>query len=213
LSQKMANLVVLIIDDHPVVISGCRTILSRDTGIKVIAAHDHKSGMHAFTAHRPDVTIVDINLPDLSGFEVLRQIRKRSPDAAVIMLSMNDEPTFVVRSVELGAKGFLSKGDDPKLLLNAVRQVAKGGTFIAPELAKIVAFSNSAARSNPTSELGPRELETLRLLARGQRIGEVADALGVSYKTVANTASLLKKKLGARSNPELIRIAMDMGMG
>lgn len=209
----MANLTVLIIDDHPVVISGCRTILSRDAGIKVFAAHSHKSGMAAFDAHEPDVTIVDINLPDLSGFEVLRQIRKRSPDAAVIMLSMNDEPTFVVRSVELGAKGFLSKGDDPKLLLKAVRDVAKGGTYIAPELAKIVAFSSSAARANPAGQLGPREIETLRLLARGKRIGEVADALGVSYKTVANTTSLLKKKLGARSNPELIRFAMDMGMG
>jgi DNA-binding NarL/FixJ family response regulator len=208
----MANLVVLIIDDHPVVISGCRTILSRDAGIKVLAASDHKTGMQAFNSHKPDVTIVDINLPDLSGFEVLRQIRKGSPEAAVIMLSMNDEPSFVVRSIELGARGFLSKGDDPRLLLTAVRQVAKGDTFMAPRLAKIVAFSSSAARANPVSELGPRELETLRLLARGQRIGEVADTLGVSYKTVANTASLLKKKLGARSNPELIRIAMDMGM-
>lgn len=208
----MANLVVLIIDDHPVVISGCRTVLSRDAGIKVFAASDHKTGMQAFNSHKPDVTVVDINLPDLSGFEVLRQIRKRSPQAAVIMLSMNDEPSFVIRSIELGARGFLSKGDDPRQLLTAVRQVAKGETFLAPQLAKIVAFSSSTARANPASELGPRELETLRLLARGQRIGEVADTLGVSYKTVANIASLLKKKLGARSNPELIRIAMDMGM-
>jgi DNA-binding NarL/FixJ family response regulator len=209
----MANLVVLIIDDHPVVISGCRTILSRDAGIKVIAAHDHKTGMQAFNTQQPDVTIIDINLPELSGFDVLRQIRKRSPEAAVIVLSMNDEPSFIVRSLELGAMGFLSKGDDPKLLLSAVRQVAKGGTFLAPGVAKTIAFSRGAARAHTTSELGARELETLRLLARGQRIGEVADTLGVSYKTIANTASLLKKKLGARSNPELIRMALDLGMG
>lgn len=209
----MANLVVLIIDDHPVVISGCRTVLSRDAGIKVIAAHDHKTGMHAFNTHQPDVTIVDINLPDLSGFDLLRQIRKRSPEAAVVMLSMNDEPGFIIRSLELGAMGFLSKGDDPRLLLHAVRQVAKGNNYLAPGLAKTIAFSRAGSRAQTTSELGPRELETLRLLARGQRIGEVADALGVSYKTIANTASLLKKKLGARSNPELIRMALDLGMG
>lgn len=208
----MADLTVLIIDDHPLVISGCRAVLARDSGIKVFSASDHKAGIAAFKAHEPDVTVVDINLPDLSGFEVLRQIRKRSPDAAVIMLSMNDEPTFVIRSVELGARGFLSKGDDPKLLLKAVRDVASGGTYIAPELAKIVAFSNAAARSSPADQLGPREVETLRLLARGKRIRDVADALGVSYKTVANTASLLKKKLGAGSNPELIRMAIDMGL-
>ena len=94
---------------------------------------------------------------------------------------------------------------------SAVRQFARSQN--AHTRIGLVAFSSSAARANPAGQLGPREIETLRLLARGKRIGEVADALGVSYKTVANTTSLLKKKLGARSNPELIRFSMDMGMG
>jgi DNA-binding NarL/FixJ family response regulator len=209
----MAKLLVLIVDDHPLVVSGCEAILSRDSTIKVVSAENEKSGFQAYLTHEPDVSVVDINLPDLSGFELLRRIRKQESDAAVIIMSMNDDPTFVLRAVELGAKGFLSKSDDPRLILKAVRQVAKGETFIAPELARTITFSSTAIRSDPASQLGPRELEALRLLGRGHRIAEVAEILGVSYKTVANTTSLLKQKLGANSNSDLIRKAIDMGLG
>jgi DNA-binding NarL/FixJ family response regulator len=206
----MADLVVLVVDDHPVVVSGCKTVFARDPSIKVVSANDHKSGLESYKTHRPDVTIVDINLPDLSGFDLLRRIRKAEPDAAVIMLSMNDDPGFVVRSAELGAKGFLSKTDDPRLLLKAVRSVAKGETYITPELAQTVAFAPGAASDE--SQLNSRELETLRLLAKGHRIGEMAELMGVSYKTVANTTSIMKRKLKARSHSDLIRIAVDMGL-
>jgi DNA-binding NarL/FixJ family response regulator len=110
----------------------------------------------------------------------------------------------------LGAKGFLSKSDDPRLLLKAVRAVAKGDNYIAPELAQSVAFATG--RKSDASQLGARELETLRLLAKGHRIGEMAERMGVSYKTVANTTSIMKRKLKARSHSDLIRIAVDMDL-
>jgi DNA-binding NarL/FixJ family response regulator len=104
---------VLIVDDHPVVLSGCRTLLAVDQSIRIDEASDAKSGHRAYISKRPDVTMIDIGLPDVSGFELMRRIRKDDPDAKIIMFSMNDDPAFVVRAVELGAQGYVSKGDDP----------------------------------------------------------------------------------------------------
>jgi DNA-binding NarL/FixJ family response regulator len=203
---------ILIVDDHPVVLSGCRSLFAGDSSVKIDDASDAKSGHRAYVHRRPDVTIIDINLPDVSGFELMRRIRKDDPDARIIMFSMNHDPAFVVRAVEMGAQGYVSKGDDPRLLVKAVRKVAAGDHFITPELAEAVTFSGAAIKANPVSQMTPRELEILRLLGRGDKIVEVADALEISYKTVANTTSLLKQKLGAKSHSDLIRIAVEMGL-
>ena len=143
----------------------------------------------------------------------MRRIRKDDPDAKIIMFSMNDDPAFVVRAVEMGAQGYVSKGDDPRMLVKAVRKVAAGDNFISPQLAEAVTFSGAAIKANPASLMSARELEILRLLGRGDKIVEVAEALEISYKTVANTTSLLKQKLGAKNHSDLIRIAVEMGLG
>src|SRR3954470_23750467 len=203
---------LLIVDDHPVVVSGCRSLFASDPSISIDEAVDEKSGHRAYLSKRPDITIIDINLPDLSGFELMRRIRKEDPDAKIIMLSMNDDPAFVVRAIELGAQGYVSKSDDPRVLVKAVRKVAAAEKFISPQLAEAVTFSSAAIKASPASQMSPRELEILRLLGRGDKIVEVADALGISYKTVANTTSLLKQKLGAKNHSDLIRIAVEMGL-
>jgi DNA-binding NarL/FixJ family response regulator len=204
---------VLIVDDHPVVVSGCRSLFASDTSVKIDGAGDAKSGQKAFVTCKPDVTVIDINLPDVSGFELMRRIRKDDPDAKIIMFSMNDDPALVVRAVEMGAQGYVAKGDDPRMLMKAVRKVASGDNFISPQLAEAVTFSGASIKANPASQMTARELEILRLLGRGDKIGEVADALDISYKTVANTTSLLKQKLGAKNHSDLIRIAIEMGLG
>ena len=208
-----SSIKVLIVDDHPVVLSGCRSLFAGDASIKIEEASDAKSGHRAFVQKKPDITIIDINLPDVSGFELMRRIRKDDPDARIIMFSMNNDPAFVVRAVEMGAQGYVSKGDDPRVLVKAVRKVAAGDNFISPDLAEAVTFSGAAIKANPASQMSARELEILRLLGRGDKIVEVADALGISYKTVANTTSLLKQKLGAKNHSDLIRIAVEMGLG
>jgi DNA-binding NarL/FixJ family response regulator len=204
---------VLIVDDHPVVLFGCRSLFASDTSVKIDEAGDAKSGHKAFARRKPDVTVIDINLPDVSGFELMRRIRKEDPDAKIIMFSMNDDPALVVRAVEMGAQGYVAKGDDPRMLMKAVRKVASGDNFISPQLAEAVTFSGASIKANPASQLTARGLEILRLLGRGDKIGEVAHALDVSYKTVANTTSLLKQKLGAKNHSDLIRIAIEMGLG
>ncbi|MBR0758587.1 response regulator transcription factor [Bradyrhizobium jicamae] len=203
---------VLIVDDHPVVLSGCRALFASDASVRIDEASDAKSGHRAFLAKKPDVVLIDIKLPDVSGFELMRRIRKDDPDARIIMFSMNDDPAFVVRAVEMGAQGYVSKGDDPRILMKAVRKVAAGDNFISPQLAEAVTFSGAAIKANPASQVSARELEILRLLGRGDKIVEVAKALDISYKTVANTTSLLKQKLGAKNHSDLIRIAVEMGL-
>ncbi|MGY3129581.1 DNA-binding NarL/FixJ family response regulator [Bradyrhizobium sp. USDA 4501] len=204
---------VLIVDDHPVVVSGCRSLFASDKAVKIEEAADAKAGLRAFTQRRPDVTVIDIKLPDVSGFELLRRIRKDDPVARIIMFSMNDDPAFVVRAVEMGAQGYVSKSDDPRLFVKAVRKVAAGERFISPHLAEAIAFAGAAIKASPASQMSARELEILRLLGRGDKIVEVASALGISYKTVANATSLLKQKLGAKNHSDLVRIAVEMELG
>lgn len=203
---------ILIVDDHPVVVSGCRSLFASDGSVKIDEAGDAKSGHSAFTRRRPDVTVIDIKLPDVSGFELMRRIRKDDPNARIIMLSMNDDPAFVLRAIEMGAQGYVSKGDDPRLLVKAVRKVAAGERFISPHLAEAVAFAGTSARANPAAQLSGRELEILRMLGRGDKIAEVASSLSISYKTVANTTSLLKQKLGAKNHSDLVRIAVEVDL-
>jgi DNA-binding NarL/FixJ family response regulator len=204
---------VLIVDDHPVVLSGCRSLFASDNTVKIEEATDAKSGHRAYLARKPDVTVIDIKLPDVSGFELMRRIRKDDPHARIIMFSMNDDPALVVHAIEMGAQGYVWKGDDPRMLVKAVRKVAAGDNFISPQLAEAVTFSGASIKANPASQVTARELEILRLLGRGDKIAEVANALEISYKTVANTTSLLKQKLGAKSHTDLIRIAVEMGAG
>jgi DNA-binding NarL/FixJ family response regulator len=203
---------ILIVDDHPMVVSGCRSLFASEAEVEIEEAGDAKSGHRAFVRSHPDVTVIDLKLPDLSGFELMRRIRKTEPEAKIIILSMNDDPAFVVRAFEMGAQGYISKGDDPRLLLRAVRRVLDGENFVSPRLAEAVTFSTAALRAHPASKLSSRELEILALLARGNRIDEVAEALNISYKTVANTTSLLKQKVGAKTHSDLIRIAVEMDL-
>ena len=143
----------------------------------------------------------------------MRRIRKDDPDAKIIMFSVSEDPALVIRAIEMGAQGYVAKGDDPRVLVKAVRKVASGANFISPRLAEAVTFSGASIKSSPVSQMTARELEILRLLGRGDKIVEVADALDISYKTVANTTSLLKQKLRAKNHSDLIRIAVEMELG
>jgi DNA-binding NarL/FixJ family response regulator len=211
--KSKTTIKVLVVDDHPVVLSGCRSLFASDSSLKISDANDARSGHQTYLHKKPDVTLIDINLPDVSGFELMRRIRKDDPDAKIIIFSMNDDPAFVVRAIDMGAQGYLSKGDDPRLLVKAVHKVAAGENFVSPQMAEAVTFSGATIKANPASQMTARELEVMRLLGRGDKIVEIADALDISYKTVANITSLMKQKLGAKSHSDLIRIAVELGLG
>jgi two-component system, NarL family, invasion response regulator UvrY len=200
---------VLIIDDHPMVIEGCRGILANQKDIDVVEAHDAADAMKVFATAPPDVTVLDINLPGVSGFELLHRLLKRSADAKVIVFTMNDDPVFAARSIDQGAKGYLTKNEDPKAFVKAIRSVAAGEQYLSTNLALKLAFSDRNFARNPLESLSRREIEILRNLASGKDMTEIAHILGISYKTVANNCLLLKRKLGVRSKADLLRFAVE----
>ncbi|RNJ49914.1 response regulator transcription factor [Methylocystis hirsuta] len=200
---------VLIVDDHPIIVSGCAAMLAGEGDIDVVDARDAETGLAVFVAQKPDVTVVDIGLPGVSGFELTRRILAADPQARIVVFSMNDDPIFAARAIQMGAKGYVTKNDDPYLLLTAVREVASGGVFLMPKIANQLAFEKSGGGASPLSVLTARELEILRMLGRGLGTTEIADATQVSYKTIANSCSIIKRKLGARTPMELMRIALE----
>jgi len=200
---------VLIVDDHPIIVAGCSAMLAGEGDIEVVDARDAETGLVAFQAHKPDVTVVDIAMPGLSGLELARRILDNDPAARIVVFSMNDDPIFAARAIEAGAKGYVTKNDDPYLLLKAVREVAEGGVFLMPKIANQLAFEKSGGAVNPLSALTARELEILRMLGAGLGMAEIAEATQVSYKTIANSCSIMKRKLGARTPMELMKIALE----
>jgi DNA-binding NarL/FixJ family response regulator len=203
---------VLIVDDHPIVVSGCRTVFVDEPGIVLLEASDAESGELAFATEQPDISVIDINLPTVSGFELARRILARDASARIIMFSMNDDPAFAARAIDIGAKGYVTKTGDPNDLLEAVREVGKGGVYLAPAIARSVAFARPALAQNPLSKLTSREMEILRLLSSGKSLSEIAWMVHSSYKTVANTSSIMRHKLGVRSSAELVRLAIESGV-
>jgi two-component system, NarL family, invasion response regulator UvrY len=206
------NMRVLIADDHPIVASGCRTILADEPDVVLLEAADAESAERIFASEHPHICLIDINLPTVSGFELARRILAQDASARIIMFSMNDDPIFVARAIEVGAKGFVSKTGDPQDLVEAIREVGKGGVYLPPALARDMAFAGPAVASNPLSKLNSREMEILRLLTAGKSLSEIAWLVHSPYKTVANTSSIIRQKLGVRTSAELVRLAIESGV-
>ena len=200
---------VLIVDDHPIVASGCRALFADDADIVILEAADAESGEQVFAAEHPDVCVLDINLPTVSGFELARRILARASSARIVMFSMNDDPVFAARAIEIGAKGYVSKSGDPCDLVAAIREVGNGGVYLPAAMARSVAFAGPAFAQNPLSKLTSREIEILRLLSSGKTLSEIAWLVHSSYKTIANTSSIIRQKLGLRSASELVRFAIE----
>ena len=203
---------VLIVDDHPIVASGCRTVLADEEDVVLLEAPDAESAERVFVAERPDICLIDINLPTVSGFELARRVLAHDRTARIIMFSMNDDPVFVARAIEIGAKGFVSKTGDPLDLIEAIREVGKGGVYLPAAMARSVAFARSDVARNPFSKLNSREMEILRLLSAGKSLSEIAWLVHSPYKTVANTSSIIRQKLGVRTAAELVRLAIENGV-
>jgi DNA-binding NarL/FixJ family response regulator len=203
---------VLIIDDHPIVLQGCRRVLE-DAGIEpILAASDLVAGYRLYLRHRPDVAIVDLAIAGkgLGGLELIRRIRAHDTDAHILVLSMHNDPVIVARSLEAGASGYVLKDTSSEELVKAVQQVSTGVPFLSRELAMKVALTGTSARTNPLADLTPRELQVLALLAEGKPYDTIAGELSVSYKTVVNVSSQLKHKLGSSTLAQLVSTAVKL---
>jgi len=203
---------VLIIDDHPIVLQGCRRMLE-DAGVTVVLeARDAVSGYRLYRRHRPDVVIIDLAMQGsgLGGLPLIRRISAHDRRVRILVFSMHSDPIIVARALEAGATGYVLKDSSSEDLLEAFEKVRAGKPYLSNDLAMQVALVHTPARQNPLAELTPRELQTLALLAEGKPYGRIAEEINVSYKTVVNVSSQLKQKLDARNLPELIRTAVQL---
>ena len=200
---------VLIVDDHPVIIAGCNAMFAAEGDIELFDAKDAETGFDSFLKLQPDLCILDIAMPKHSGFDLMQQILEADKTAKIIIFSMNDDPIFASRALALGAKGYVTKNDNPYLLLEAVRKVMSGGAFLIPRMTEALAIQGGAIKTDIWRILNEREREILKLLGDGLQPREISSQTGVSYKTVVNACSIIKNKLGLRTTNELSQKAYE----
>ena len=201
---------VLLVDDHAVVREGYRRLLEWASGIQVIgeAANGPDAVRMNQTLH-PDVVVMDLAMPGVSGLDAMRRILAHAPQTRVLIFSMHEEPIFADRALQAGAYGYVTKSSAGEVLVEAVRAVARGERFVRhPPISP----TSSNDQANAVSQLSARELEVLQLLAQGFALDEIGVRLGVSAKTVANYQSLIRQKLGADNALQLIQVARRLGI-
>lgn len=202
---------VLVVEDHAIVRAGIRRLLAERGDVEVFEAATGEAALEDIAARKFALVILDLNLPGLAGLELLRRIVRHAPSVPVMVFSQHTEAIYATRALESGARGFVSKNATPEELLAAIETILSGGTAIEKDVAAEMALHDLAedAYLRPLTE---RDLEILRLLSAGDSLSEIADKLGIAYKTVANTLGRIKEKLGVGQTSELIRIAVGRGL-
>jgi DNA-binding NarL/FixJ family response regulator len=193
---------LLLVDDHAIVREGVIRLLSLSVEAEVVEAKSGREALAVFRAEKPEVVILDLNLPGSGGLDLLRRLLIEDPKVKVLIFSMHTTPLY-------GAKGYVSKGAGAEELVDAIQQIIAGGKYVEKDLAADLAVSvlGSDESGKP---LSARELDIMRLLAKGKGLSDIADALGISYKTVANTCTGIKHKLLVERTSDLIRVAVEM---
>jgi two-component system, NarL family, response regulator len=198
---------VLVVDDHSLLRTGVANIINQEADLEVVAeAADGRDGVEAFRALRPDVTLMDLRMPEMEGVEAVRRIRELDPQARVIVLTTYDADEDIARALQAGAKAYILKDIAAAALIACIRDVLAGKTYLAP-----TAAAKLAERVTQV-QLTPRELAALRLLANGESNKEIATSLGISERTVKTHLAHLFEKLGVTSRTEAVRVATRRGL-
>jgi two-component system, NarL family, response regulator NreC len=203
---------VLIVDDHAVVRSGLRLLLEREEDLEPVAeAGNAQEAVRQARLHKPDIVLLDVVMPGASGVDTVADLRSAAPDARILMLSMQDDPTYVRRAFAEGASGYVLKEAADSELVQAIRHVAEGEQYVHPALgARLV--SQQEAREEAADALSSREREVLTLLALGHTNSEIAQRLVVSVRTVESHRAHIMNKLRVSTRAELVRYAMQHGL-
>ena len=203
---------VLLADDHSIVRAGLRRIVEESGDMEVIAeAADGREAIRLVRKTAPDVAVIDISMPGLDGLEVVSRLRGHCPDLPILILTMHEEGQYVVRAIQAGAMGYMTKQSAPEQLLKAIRKIHAGSRYLTDEAAETLALriAKGTGEQSPLDSLSMRELQVLRRLAMGHTNREIASAYSISIKTVDTYRSRLLKKLNLRNNAELSRFAIQ----
>jgi two-component system, NarL family, invasion response regulator UvrY len=199
---------ILLVDDHVVVRAGVRRLLASEVEVLILEANSSQEALEIYRRERPDLVVVDLNLIGSSGLELIRRLVQLDKSSNILVLSMHSEPVYAARALQVGARGYVSKSASADEFVDAVRQVGKGGRYIEREIAAELAIGKFS-RIDPLDQLTAREIDILRLLGEGKSYTQIAAALGVSYKTIANSSSVIREKLGVETTAELIRLSIE----
>jgi DNA-binding NarL/FixJ family response regulator len=204
---------IFLVDDHPLVREWLGALVDQAADLSVCGeASSVSEALQGLARLRPDVAIVDISLPDGSGFEVVRHIRAHWPETAVVVLSMHEERTYAERAIREGARGYVMKGENTGAIISAIRKVTEGGIFLSPsmKIANARNFLDDALSSprSPVEKLSNREMEVFQLLGHTRGTRQIAQALNISIKTVQSFCERIKEKLQLANASELLREAV-----
>jgi DNA-binding NarL/FixJ family response regulator len=202
---------LLVVDDHAIVRSGIRRLLGDREDVEVLEAASGEDALEAVSTQAVDLIVLDLNLPGLGGLELLRRLVRTAPKTQILVFSQHAEAIYATKALEAGARGFVSKNALPEEFLEAIDHVLAGAVVVEKSVQREMTVRELAedAYLKPLTE---RDLEILRLLAAGNSLSEIAAKLGIAYKTVANTLSRIKEKLGVGQTSDLIRIAVGRGL-
>jgi DNA-binding NarL/FixJ family response regulator len=208
----MTMIKVLLADDHSIVRAGLRRIVEESRDMQVVAeAADGREAVRLIRKSPPDVAVIDISMPVLDGLEVVNILRQEFANLPILVLTMHEEPQYLIRAIEAGAMGFITKQSAPDQLVEAIRRVHGGNRYLTPEAAEALALrvAKGSGGQSPLDTLSTRELQVLRRLALGHTNREIASAYYISIKTVDTYRFRLLKKLNLRNNAELSRFAIQ----
>jgi two-component system, NarL family, invasion response regulator UvrY len=204
---------ILLVDDHAVVREGYRSVLQKQQGLRVIAeASDGAEAYRLFKEVKPDLVIMDVTMPGIGGIEAIRRIRQWDRDARILVFTMHENSGFAVQAIRAGARGYVTKSSPPDVLVQAARDVLAGRMAISPDISHELALGRLAGETMAADVLTAREFEVLQMLLAERSTDEIAEALHLSPKTVANLHSIIKDKLGVGSDIELVRLALRQGL-
>ena len=201
---------ILIVDDHPIIRKGMRQILSEVDDIQITDEADKAADVPVKIQQQHfDVVLLDISLPDISGLEVLKQIKYEKPDLPVLILSTYPEDQYALRTLKAGAAGYLTKDKVPEELITAIRKVSAGRKYISSHVAEKLADElYKGSEKLPHETLSDREYQIMTLIAEGKTCNEIADMLFLSNKTIATYRSRILEKMNVKNNAEIIRYAL-----
>lgn len=207
-------IVVLVIDDHPVVRIGLSTILGRQRDIAVQGEAGTGAEARKLVAEKPwDVVVLDLNLPDRSGLEVLRELKRERPKLPILILGDHPEEQFAVRALRAGAAGYVSKRAAAEELVDAVRRLAQGGRYVNPAIAEeLIGSLAKVSDQAPHQRLSDREYQVLGLLASGRSVSQIAQEVKLSVKTISTYRTRILEKMEMRSNAELVQYVLKRGL-
>jgi two-component system response regulator NreC len=204
---------ILIVDDHAVVRTGLRLLLDGEDGLETVAeAGTARDAVFEARKHKPDVILMDVVLPDRSGIEATSDVLTEAPEAKVLVLSMEDDPTYVREAFASGASGYVLKEAADTELVTALRQVAAGAQYVHPALGARLAAAEAEAERAEADPLSDREREILRLLALGHTNQEIAKMLYISVRTAETHRAHIMQKLRLTTRAELVRYALAQGL-